>query len=148
MLYDIPLVANVAVSTLLWYAHAMGFVSLSGQPCVGWTCQSHEYPDETVVFNSMGIFLSHITLDYSAHFTHPIHVLWLTSAAEPISLVYSDPMYFNDVGSSSSTICTVVYVPLVGLGKYCVFVLLIFSPCLSNTTIHVSSPLEYTLLYY
>ena len=51
-----------------------------------------------------------------------------------------DPRYLKDVtvGSSASTIFTVVSVSFVGLGKYSVFVLLIFSPCLSNTTLHVS----------
>ena len=51
-----------------------------------------------------------------------------------------DPRYLKDVtvGSSASTIFTVVSVSFVGLGKYCVYVLLIFSPCLSNTTLHVS----------
>ena len=39
-------------------------------------------------------------------------------------------------GSSASTIFTVVPVSFVGLGKYSIFVLLIFSPCLSNTTLH------------
>ena len=95
---------------------------------------------KTLSFNSTGIFLSHITPDTSFHFIHSILILLLTSACEPPSLVNSDPMYLRDVtvGSSASTSFTVVYVSFVGLGKYSVFVLLIFSPCLSNTTLHVS----------
>ena len=67
-------------------------------------------------------------------------ILLLTSACEPPSLVDSEPRYLKDVtvGSSASTSFTVVSVSFVGLGKYSVFVLLIFSPCLSNTTLHVS----------
>ena len=42
------------------------------------------------------------------------------------------------MGSSASTIFTVVSVSSVGLGKYSVFDLLIFSPFLSNTTLHDS----------
>ena len=95
---------------------------------------------KTLSFNSTGIFLSHITPDTSFHFIHPILILLLTSACEPPSLVNSEPRYLKDVtvGSSASTSFTVVSVSFVGLGKYSVFVLLIFSPCLSNTTLHVS----------
>ena len=95
---------------------------------------------KTLSFNSTGIVLSHITPDTSFHFIHSIIVLLLTSTCEPPSLVDSDPRYLKDVtvGSSASTIFTVVSVSFVGLGKYSVFVLLIFSPCLSNTTLHVS----------
>ena len=90
-------------------------------------------------FNSTGIFLSHITPDTSFHFIHPILILLLTSACEPPSLVNSDPRHLNDVtvGSSASTSFTVVSGSCVGLGKHSVFVLLIFSPCLSNTTLRV-----------
>ena len=75
----------------------------------------------------------------SFHLIHPIIILLLT-ACEPPSLVNSDPMYLKDVtvGSSASIIFTVVSVSFVVLGKYFVFVLLIFSPCLSDTTLHVS----------
>ena len=95
---------------------------------------------KTLSFNSTGIFLSHITPDTSFHFIHPIIIILVTSACEPPSLVNIDPMYLKDiiVGSSASTIFTGVSVSFVGLGKYSVFVLLIFSPCLSNTTLHVS----------
>ena len=95
---------------------------------------------KTLSFYSTGIFLSHINPDTSFHSIHPILILLLTSACEPPSLVNSDPRYLKDgtVGSSASTIFTVVSVSFVGLGKYSVFVLLIFSPCLSSTTLHVS----------
>ena len=95
---------------------------------------------KTLSFNSTGIFVSQITTDTSFHFIHTILIILLTSACEPPRLVNSDPMYLRDVtvGSSASTIFTVVSVSFVGLGKYYVFVLLIFSPCLSNTTLHVS----------
>ena len=85
---------------------------------------------KTLSFNSTGIFLSHITPDTSFHFIHPMRILLLTSACEPPSLVNSDPRYLRDVtvGSSASTIFTVVPVSFAGLGKYSVFVLLIFSP--------------------
>ena len=91
-------------------------------------------------FNSTGIFLSNITPDTYFHFIQPILILLLTSTCEPPSLVHGDPRYLKDVtvGSSASTIFTVVSVSFVGLGKYSVFVLLIFSTCLSNTTLHVS----------
>ena len=87
---------------------------------------------KTLSFNSTGIFLSHITPDTSFHFIHPIRILLLTSACEPPSHVNSDPRYLKDVtvGSSASTIFTVVPVSFAGLGKYSVCVLLIFSPCL------------------
>ena len=76
-------------------------------------------------FEDSGIFLSHITPDTSFHFIHPICILLLTSACEPPSLVNSDPRYLKDVtvGSSASTIFTVVSVSFVGLGKYSVLVL-------------------------
>ena len=94
---------------------------------------------KTLSYNSTGIFLSHITPDTSFHFIHPILILLLTSACEPPSLVNSDPRYLKDVtvGSSASTSFTVVSVSFVGLVKYSFFVLLIFSPCLSNTTLNV-----------
>ena len=61
---------------------------------------------KTLSFNSMVIFLSHITPDTSFHFIHPILILLLTSACEPPSLVNIDPRYLKDVtmGSSVSTI--------------------------------------------
>ena len=92
---------------------------------------------KTLPFNSTCIFLSHITPDRptSFHFIHPIIIILLTSACEPHSLVYLKDV---TVGSSASTIFTVVSVSCVGLGRYSVFVLLIFSPCLSNTILHVS----------
>ena len=95
---------------------------------------------KTLSFNSTGIFLSHITPDTSFHLIHTIRIILLTSACEPPSIVNSDPKYLKDVtvGSSASTIFTVVPVSFAGLGKYSVFVQLIFSPCLSNTTLHVS----------
>ena len=95
---------------------------------------------KTLSFTSTGIFISHITPDTSFHFIHPIRIQLMTSACEPPSLVNSDPRYLKDVtvGSSASTIFTLVPVSVVGIGKYSVFVLLIFSQCLSNTTLHVS----------
>ena len=92
---------------------------------------------KTLSFTSTGIFISHITPDTSFH---PIRIQCMTSACEPPSLVNSDPRYLKDVtvGSSASTIYTLVPVSFVGIGKYSVFVLLIFSQCLSNTTLHVS----------
>ena len=81
-----------------------------------------------------------ITPDTSFHFIHPILIMLLASACEPPSLVNSDPRYVKDVTvvSSASTSFTVVSVSFVGLGKYSVFVLLIFSPWLSNTTLKAS----------
>ena len=95
---------------------------------------------KTWSFNSTGILLSHITPDTSSHFNQRIRIILLTLACEPLSLVNSDPRYLKDVtvGSSASPLFTVVSLSFVGLGKYSVFVLLIFSPCLSNTTLHVS----------
>ena len=62
-------------------------------------------------------------------------ILLFPSAGEPPSLVNSNPRYLKDVtvGSSASTLFTVVSVSFVGLGTYSVFVLLIFSPCLCLT---------------
>ena len=70
---------------------------------------------KTLSFNSTCIFLSHITPVTSFHFIHPIIIMLLTSACEPPSLVNSDPRYLKDftVGSSASTIFTVVYVSFV-----------------------------------
>ena len=81
-----------------------------------------------------------IAPDTSFHFIHPIVIILLTSACEPPSLVNIYPMYLKDVtvGSSASITFTVVSVSFVGLGKHSVFVLVIFSPRLSNTTINVS----------
>ena len=95
---------------------------------------------KTLSFNSTGIFLSHITPDTSFHIIHQILIILFASACETPSLAKSDPMYLKDVtvGSSASTIFTVVPVSFVGLGKYSVFVLLIFSSCLSKTTHHIS----------
>ena len=74
---------------------------------------------KTLSFNSTGIFLSHSTPDTSFHFIHPILIILLTSACEPPSLVNSDPMYLKDVtvGSSASTIITVVSVSLILWGS-------------------------------
>ena len=75
----------------------------------------------TLSFDSTGIFLSHITrIRPSTYFIHPILILLLTSACEPPSLVNIDPIYLQDVtvGSSASTIFTVVSVSFVGLDKF------------------------------
>ena len=95
---------------------------------------------EDLSFNSTGNFLSHINPNTSFDFIHPILILLLASSYEPPSLANSDSMYLKDVtvGSSASTLFTVVSVSFEGLGKYYVFVLLILSTCLSNTTLHVS----------
>ena len=128
---------NILISAELSLFSAYFFTAQHSEPYV---IASRMIVLKTLSFNSTGIFLSHITPDTSFHFIHPTRILLLTSACEPPSLVNSDPRYckYVTVCSSASTIFTVVPVSFVGLGKYSVFVLLIFSPCLSNTTLHVS----------
>ena len=101
---------------------------------------------KTLSFNSTGIFLSHITPDTSFHFIHPIRILLLTSACEPPSLVNSDPMYLKDVivGSSASTIFTVVSVSFVGAWQ----VVCLCSADLQPMTLTHNSPCFHFFLHF
>ena len=87
----------------------------------------------TLSWNSLPYnFLYGLSIAHHPGYFLPLH------PPDSYPIVYISLWTSITVGGSASTIFTVVFVSFVELSKYSVFVLLIFSRCLSNTTLHVS----------